>query len=115
MKKKLIRKVCAVIFGMMIMTFISCKQNADEGGSSSSSSPSNGFEKDRYEIIAGNTAEIDVDADGEVNFEVSNSKVCEIVSSRGNTVRLLGKKEGATVLKAECKDKVYKTVIKVTE
>lgn len=114
MKKKLIRKVSVVIFGIMIMTFISCKQNADEGGSSSSS-PSNGFEKDRYEIIAGNTAEIDVDADGEVSFEVSNSKVCEIVSFRGNTVRLLGKKEGATVLKAECKDKVYKTVIKVTE
>ena len=69
MKKKLIRKVCVVIFGMMVMTFISCKQNEDEGGSSSSS-PSNGFEKDRYEIIAGNTAEIDVDTDGDTQLRV---------------------------------------------
>ena len=96
------------------MSIVSCKQNVDEGGSSSSS-PLGGFAKDRYEIITGNTAEIDVDCDGEVSFEVSNSKVSEIVSSREHTVRLLGKKEGATVLKAECKDKVYKTVIKVVE
>ena len=114
MKKNQIGRVYVIILSIIALTLISCKQDVEEGGSSSYS-PSKGFEKDRYDIIIGNTAEIDVECDGEVKFEVSNSKVCEIVSSREHTVRLLGKKEGATVLKAECKDKTYKTVIRVNE
>lgn len=103
-----------LFFVAVIFILSSCK-NDTGNGDQNTQSESYGFSKDTYEVFVGKTIEVDVDTPSSVEFEVTNEKICEIVSSDKKTVRLLGKKSGATVLKAVCNDKTYKTVINVQD
>ena len=79
-----------LFFVAVIFILSSCK-NDTGNGAQNTQSESYGFSKDTYEVFIGKTIEVDVDTPSSVEFEVTNEKICEIVSSDKKTVRLLGK------------------------
>ena len=99
------KKIMILVLSALI--FISC----NHGNDSSEESVKSGFYRDYYTVNVDEESKISlVNVSDEYDFNITNERVCEIVSVEGNTCTLKGIKSGYTVLNAEKKNKAEKKI-----